>query len=131
MFAQIRCKFRNEELIAGNCKGDASRDKPGAEVGCESFGRIHDYSFEFRLRQIDVLPDFCRRIVISPPPKHEEQRRLTDPSLEELVKVRQKHRQRPIPVPFLQQDGALKNGSEIAFEPVAVRISVRRGMSVF
>ena len=103
MFAQIRCKFRNEELISGNGKGDASRDKPGAEAGRESFGRIHDYSFELRLRQINVLPDFCRRIVVGSPPEHEEQRRLTDPSLEELVKARQKHRQRPIPVPFLQQ----------------------------
>ena len=102
----------------GEC--DSSCDQPCTKVCCESFGRIGDHSVELRIHEINVFPDFCGRVVAGLPFGHEEERRMTDASLEELVQAGQKDRQPVVPVPFAQGNIALKNGFEIAFELLSI-----------
>lgn len=56
---------------------------------------------------------------------------MTDASLEEPVQARQKDRQPLVPVPFVQGNIALKNGSEIAFKPLPVLAASGRSLPLF
>lgn len=80
-----------------------------------------DYSVKLQIREINMLPDFCRRVVADLPFGHEQEWRATDASLEELVQAGQKDWQPLVPVPFVQGNIALKSGFEVAFEPLSVR----------